>query len=53
MNDEHVKEASWVVQSVTGASAYMHGVNYDKEKFLRELQSIVEYVRSAQKGKAA
>jgi hypothetical protein len=33
MGDEHIKEASWVVQSVTGASAYLYGVDYSNEKF--------------------
>ena len=51
MGDEHIKEASWVVQSVTGASAYMYGVDYSHEKFREELRAMVEYIkRSAQEG---
>ncbi len=49
MTDEHIKEASWVVQSVTGASSYMYGVDYSNDKFREELRAMVEYIkRSAQ-----
>jgi hypothetical protein len=44
MGDEHIREASWVVQSVTGASAYLHGVDYRQEIFRGELKAIVEYI---------
>jgi hypothetical protein len=47
MGDEHIKEASWVVQSVTGASAYMYGVDYDSEKFRGELRAMFEYIKRA------
>jgi hypothetical protein len=47
MGDEHIREASWVVQSVTGASAYIHGVDYSLEKFRGELQAMVEYIKRA------
>jgi hypothetical protein len=47
MGDEHIKEASWVVQSVTGASAYMYGVDYSNEKFREELRAMVEYIKRA------
>jgi hypothetical protein len=45
MNDEHVREASWVVQSVAGASAYLHGVDYSVGKFKEELERIMENVK--------
>ncbi|MBA3472393.1 MAG: hypothetical protein LC781_02475 [Actinobacteria bacterium] len=47
MSEEHTKEASWVVQSVSGASAYMYGVDYDNEKFREELRAMVEYIKRA------
>ncbi len=47
MGEEHIREASWVVQSVTGASAYIHGVDYSLEKFRGELQAMVEYIKRA------
>jgi AhpD family alkylhydroperoxidase len=47
MTDEHIKEASWVVQSVTGASAYLYGVDYSNEKFREELRAMVEYIKRA------
>ena len=47
MGEEHVKEASWVVQSVTGASAYMYGVDYSNEKFREELRAMVEHIKRA------
>jgi hypothetical protein len=51
MGAEHIREASWVVQSVTGASAYMYGVDYSNEQFRAELRAMVEYItRAAQEG---
>jgi alkylhydroperoxidase/carboxymuconolactone decarboxylase family protein YurZ len=46
MGDEHIKETSWVVQSVTGASAYLYGVDYN-ELFREELRVMVEYIKRA------
>jgi alkylhydroperoxidase/carboxymuconolactone decarboxylase family protein YurZ len=46
MGDEHIKETSWVVQSVTGASAYLYGVDYN-ELFREELRDMVEYIKRA------
>ena len=43
MNDEQIKEAGWVVQNVTGASAYLHGVRYNQETFGQELDALVEF----------
>jgi hypothetical protein len=45
MGDEHIKEASWVVQSVSGASAYMYGIDYSNEKFREELRAMVEHIK--------
>jgi hypothetical protein len=47
MGEEHIKEASWVVQSVTGASAYLYGVDYSNEKFREELRAMVEHIKRA------
>ncbi len=33
MDEEQIKEAGWVFQNVTGASAYLHGVRYEQETF--------------------
>jgi hypothetical protein len=45
MGEEHIREASWVVQSVVGASAYMYGVDYDNAKFREELRAMVEHIK--------
>ena len=47
MGDEHIKEASWVVQSVTGASAYFYGVGYNKETFIQEVDAAVEHIKKS------
>jgi hypothetical protein len=47
MGDEQVKEASWVVQSVTGASAYLHGVGYDKQTIKQEIAAAVEHIKKS------
>jgi len=46
MGNEHIREDSWVVQSVTGASAYLRGVDYSQEKFRGELEAMVEYIKA-------
>ena len=51
MGEEHIREASWVVQSVSGASAYLYGVDYSHEQFRTELRAMVKYIqRAAQEG---
>ncbi len=46
MDDEQIKEAGWVVQSVTGASAYAYGIGYDFEKWNQEVDAAVEHIKS-------
>ena len=47
MGDEHVKEASFVVHNVTGATAYLYAVHYDKETFMQELNAALEYIKKS------
>jgi hypothetical protein len=47
MDDEDVKEASWVAQSVTGLSAYLYGIGQDVEQFKQALEAIVEHVKKS------
>ncbi len=47
MDDEQVREASWVAQSVTGLSAYFYGIGYSQEKFMQELDAIVEHIKKS------
>lgn len=47
MDDAHIKEAGWAVQSVTGLSSYLYGVGYSKEKFKQELDKIVEHIKKS------
>ncbi len=49
MSDEQIKEAGWATQSVTGASAYMHSVDYSREKFKQELDQAVDYIKKTAK----
>jgi hypothetical protein len=42
-----IREASWVVPNVTGASAYVYGVDYGNEEFREELRAMVDYVKRA------
>ncbi len=51
MGDDQIKEASWVVQSVAGASAYMHGIQYDQVRFGEEVNQIVEFLKRKQQQK--
>jgi hypothetical protein len=46
LDDEQIKEAAWTVQSVTGASAYAHGVNYDHDVWRKELDRAVAHVKA-------
>ena len=47
MDEEHVKEASWVVQTVTGLSAYFYGIGYDMDTYMKELDAIVEHIEKS------
>ena len=47
MGEEHIKEASWVAQSVAGWSAYFYGIGYSKEAFVQELDAIVEHLKKS------
>jgi hypothetical protein len=46
MSDEQVREASWVVQVITGISAYLYGIGYSQQTFMQELDAIVEHIKS-------
>ena len=46
MDDTHIQEASAVSIVVVGFSAYLHGINYSVEQFLRELDETVSYIKS-------
>jgi 3-oxoacyl-(acyl-carrier-protein) synthase len=51
LSDESIKEAGWVVQSVTGASGYLYSIAYNGETFKQELDKAVEYIKKgAQQG---
>jgi hypothetical protein len=47
MGEEHIKEASWVVQSVVGLSAYFYGISYDMDTFMKELDAMVEHMKNS------
>jgi len=47
MGDEHIKEASWVAQSVTGASSYFYGIGYSKETLRQEVDKAVEHIQNS------
>jgi AhpD family alkylhydroperoxidase len=46
-DDEQIKEAGWMTQTVAGASAYMYSTNYDQARFKQELDQMIQHVRSA------
>jgi hypothetical protein len=49
MDDEQVKEASWVAQAVTGFSVYLYSIGYSMELWHQELEAIGEHLaKSAQ-----
>ncbi len=44
--DAEVQEAIHLAKHSTGWSTYLNGLNYDRERFLRELEDIGDYVKS-------
>ena len=46
MGDEHIIEASALADVVRGTSALLHGVNYDLDQWLEELDSAVKHIGS-------
>lgn len=47
LDDEQIKEASWVVHDVVGASAYLHGTGCSGARFKKELNSAVAHIRKS------
>lgn len=47
MGEELIQEASWVTQSVTGASSYLYGIGYNKETFVEEVDATVEHIKKS------
>jgi len=45
-DDEQVKEAGWVAQSVAGASAYLYSLSYDQKRFRDEVDRMLEHIRA-------
>jgi hypothetical protein len=49
MNETAITEAAATVQQTVGSSAYLHGINYDLDKWNRELKSSVNYMKNRKK----
>jgi len=49
MDAEQIKEAGWVAQNVSGASTYLHGIRYNQETFMQELDTLVEFRKKSHK----
>lgn len=49
MGDEHVQEAAMAANVVIGFSAYLHGIGYSLEQFLRELRAAVDHIKAQQR----
>ena len=46
LGEDQVKEAGWAAQTVTGASAYLYGVDYDQDQFRKDLDAVLEHAQS-------
>jgi len=45
LKDDEIQEASMMVNLSTGVSAYLHGIQYDANKFKKEVDAIVKHVK--------
>jgi AhpD family alkylhydroperoxidase len=43
---DQIKEASWAANSVAGFGSYLHGIGYDLDRFLKELDGAVKHITS-------
>ncbi len=50
MDDEQISKASWVVQIVTGLSAYLYGISYNLEQWQQEIKAIGEHIEKSAQG---
>lgn len=48
--EAEITEAVYLAKHAVGWSTYLHGTNYDKDKFLQELQTIGDYVTEHSNG---
>ena len=46
MGDAEIQEAAAAVQLVTGFSNYLAGMQYSVDKYMEELDTMVEYITS-------
>lgn len=44
MDDAQIKDASWTANSVAGFGTYLHGIEYDLDQFLAELEGAVKHI---------
>ena len=49
MSEQEITEAAAAVQVTIGVSAYLHGIDYSLEKFLKELHVTVDHIKSRTK----
>ena len=50
MDDEHLKEAAWVVSVVTGLSAFAYGIDYGVERQKQDVKAMVEHMKESAQG---
>ena len=46
MDDAQIQEAAETVYQSSGMSAYLHGVGYSLEQFMKELDEVVKHIKS-------
>lgn len=49
ISEEQIKEAGWMAQSVTGASAYIHSIDYSRDQFKEEVGQAVDFIKRSMK----
>jgi hypothetical protein len=47
LGDEQIEEASWAARFTAGISTYLYGIGYDKQRFLEDLERIVQYIQES------
>ncbi len=52
MSDAEIKEAAAAVLQSTGTSSYLHGLEYPVDKFKKELDASIRYIKNQSRAAA-
>lgn len=47
LSEEQIREAAWMINIISGISAYLYGIGYDVDQWKEELNAMMEHVKKS------